>query len=267
MEDPLMKSEIHGRPELGPWGEALFECFDQVADAFVFLKDSKRRLVRVSQPFVQLMGASSSSELLGLRDEDLSPEYLVVHYRGYDEQVLTEGTPIIDLVELVHTVDGSYDWFLTNKLPVKAPDGTVHGLVGVTRALTKRHAMAERIIPLTPAVELIAREFAGALTVAEMAAAVSMSPSHFARRFKEHFQVTPYRYLRRIRLMAACDLLSTTELPLSTIARQSGFCDQSHLSSEFSRERGMTPREYRQRFSQGGRSAHQRRIPLMGMTV
>ena len=262
-----MKSTTDSKTELGPWGEALFECFDQVADVFVFLKDTERRLVRVSQPFVHLMGASSSSELLGLRDEDLSPEYLVLHYRGYDEQVLTEGTAIIDLVELVHTVDGSYDWFLTNKLPVKAPGGAICGLVGVTRALTKRHAMAERIIPLTPAIELISREYSSALTVAQMAAAVSMSPSHFARMFKEHFQVTPYRYLRRIRLMAACDLLSITELPLSTIARQSGFCDQSHLSNEFSRERGMTPREYRQRFSQAGRSAHQRRIPFMGMTV
>jgi AraC-like DNA-binding protein len=47
--------------------------------------------------------------------------------------------------------------------------------------------------------------------------------------------------------MAACDLLATTDLPLSVVASRTGYYDQSHLSNDFVRERGMTPAVYRSR--------------------
>jgi PAS domain S-box-containing protein len=226
-------------------GGALLLAFDQLSDLFVFVKDRERRFVLCSEPFVHLMGFRSTRQLIGLRDEDISPEYLVDHYRSHDQRVLDTGERIVDLIELVRNVDGTYDWFLTTKLPIRAHDGTIIGLVGVTRGLTKRNALVERLLPLAPAVGLISTEYHRQLSVAELAESVAMSTSHFSRTFKSHFGATPHQYLRRVRLMAACDLLATTDLPLSVVASRTGYYDQSHLSNDFVRERGLTPSAYR----------------------
>jgi len=229
-------------------GPAMLAAFDRVGDVFVFVKDAQRRFVACSEPFVRLLGYTHAQQLLGLRDEDISPEYLVAHYRAHDEHVIETGEELVDLVELVRNVDGSYDWFLTTKTAIVA-HGRPVGLTGVTRALTKRDPAALRLLSLTPAVELISRDYARPLSVDELAATVSMSPSHFSRSFRAHFGSTPHKYVRRVRLMAACDLLSTTDLLVSEIATRCGFYDQSHLSNEFRKERGMTPVEYRARYT------------------
>ncbi len=225
--------------------QAAMQAVNEVGTLF-FAKDHERRFIMCSDAFVRLMGYARSDQIIGLRDEDISPEYLVDHYRSYDEKVLQRGEPVIDLVELVRNVDGSYDWFVTTKWPIFVGDRIV-GLGGVTRALTPRHPAAADEFPLTPAVELIAREYGRRLTINEMADAVSMSASYFTRMFKSHFGTTPHRYLRQVRLMAVADLLSTTDMPLSKIARATGHYDQSHMSNEFFRERSMTPSSYRRR--------------------
>jgi PAS domain S-box-containing protein len=241
-----MASDESAQPELtAQLGDALLHAFDQIDDVRVFVKDAERRFVACSEPFAQLLGYRHPWQLFGLRDEDISPEYLVEHYRGHDEQVLSTGDPLIDLVELVRNPNGSYDWFLTTKTPIRPQGGTPIGIVGVTRALTKRDSVSRRLLSLTPAVELISREYARAVSVEELAATVSLSPSHFSRSFKAHFGATPHQYLRQVRLMAACDLLAASDLPMSVIAGRTGFYDQSHLSNELKEERGITPAEYR----------------------
>lgn len=241
------------------YGDALLVAFDQVSDVYVFVKDRDRRFVACNEPFARLLGYRTTSQLYGLRDEDISPLYLVEHYRRHDEHLLLSGDRLVDLVELVRNNDGSYDWFLTNKTPITGHDGAVVGLVGVTRGLTKRGPVADRLMVLTPAVEMISREYSRPLTIADLAEEVSMSPSHFSRIFKAHFGVTPHNYLRRVRLMAACDLLSTTDLPMSVIASRTGFYDQSHLSNEFRRDRSMSPATYRKKYREVGPHRHGRR--------
>lgn len=240
------------RDLLAHYGDALLLAFDQVSDVYVFVKDRQRRFIACNEPFANLLGYRATTQLYGLRDEDISPEYLVEHYRRHDQHLLQSGDRLVDLVELVRNGDGSYDWFLTNKTPITGNDGTVVGLVGVTRGLTKRGPVAERLMVLTPAVEKISREYAHPLSVGELAEAVSMSPSHFSRMFKSHFGVTPHTYLRKVRLMAACELLSTTDHPMSVVAGRTGFYDQSHLANEFRRERGMSPAAYRTKYRDVG---------------
>lgn len=237
-------------------GDVLLTALNELTDVFVFVKDRDRRFVLVTDPFVRLMGYRSPTQLIGLRDEDISPEYLVHHYRSHDEHVLESGQRMVDLVELVHNIDGSYDWFLTTKVPVRGSRGDAIGLIGITRALVTRDKSVARLIPLTPAVELISTSYSKQITVADMASSVSMSPSNFSRHFRSHFGTTPYRYLREVRMMAVCDLLSTTELALSTVAARTGFYDQSHLSNEFSRRWGLTPTAYRARYGTDAANGH-----------
>ena len=72
-----------------------------------------------------------------------------------------------------------------------------------------------------------------------------LSPYHFSRSFKEAAGVGPQRYVIQRRLERAKTLLRRTHQPLALIAQEAGFADQSHLSSIFRRETGMSPGRFR----------------------
>jgi len=83
------------------------------------------------------------------------------------------------------------------------------------------------------------------LTLADLAEVACLSPYHFSRSFKQAVGVGPQRYVMRLRLERAKMLMRRTKRPLAAIAQETGFADQSHLTSIFRRETGLTPGQYR----------------------
>lgn len=82
-------------------------------------------------------------------------------------------------------------------------------------------------------------------TLAQLAREAGVSPTQLGRGFRQFFQCTPADHLRRSRLERASRALRETEHPLSDIALEAGYCDQSHMTREFSRRLHLTPAEYR----------------------
>src|SRR5262249_18746363 len=83
------------------------------------------------------------------------------------------------------------------------------------------------------------------LTLADLAGVGCLSPFHFRRSFKQAVRVGPPRYVMQRRLERAKSLMPRTNQPLAEIAHRVGFADQSHLTSIFRRETGLTPGRYR----------------------
>ena len=83
------------------------------------------------------------------------------------------------------------------------------------------------------------------LSLADLAAISCLSPYHFSRSFKQAAGIGPQRFITQRRLERAKTLMRRTNLPLALIALESGFADQSHLTSVFRREIGVTPGHYR----------------------
>lgn len=78
----------------------------------------------------------------------------------------------------------------------------------------------------------------------ELAAAVNLSPFHFARVFRQATGLPPHAWLKQRRLARARTLLRHGCVPLN-VATDLGFADQSHLNRQFKQAYGVTPGEYR----------------------
>ena len=72
-----------------------------------------------------------------------------------------------------------------------------------------------------------------------------MSPSHFARVFKETLGSTPMQYVLAYRIEQAMKMMADPARPLSDIALACGFADQAHFSRSFKQVTGQTPRAFR----------------------
>ena len=81
--------------------------------------------------------------------------------------------------------------------------------------------------------------------VRDVAARVGVHPVHLAREFRRHFDQSPADYLRYCRVERAVALLSQTSAPLSQIALDCGFADQSHFTKAFRRVFGEPPATFR----------------------
>lgn len=83
------------------------------------------------------------------------------------------------------------------------------------------------------------------IRLVDLAQVACMSISTLGHRFPVSTGLSPYAYVLRCRTAQAAVLLTTTTLPLATIAEQVGVCDQSSLGALFTRHYGVSPGEYR----------------------
>lgn len=84
------------------------------------------------------------------------------------------------------------------------------------------------------------------LSLPVLAQQVGFSPYYFARLFHQTTGESPHRFVLRQRIERAQRLLKERDMPLASIAVESGFANQSHLTQVFKKYLGLTPRAYRQ---------------------
>ena len=93
--------------------------------------------------------------------------------------------------------------------------------------------------------------FRDAITQAEVAQAVGLSPAAFSRMFRRITGGTFTQYLQRLRVSEACRLLIETDRSVTSIAYASGFQNLSHFNRVFREKIGQAPMEYRSKHSGG----------------
>lgn len=97
-------------------------------------------------------------------------------------------------------------------------------------------------------IQVFIDEHAGeALSLDRLADEAHLSKFHFARVFQEATGRSPWSYVVEARIRKAKALLEEDDLPLSQVALEAGFCDQSHLTKAFKKAEGKTPGQYRQK--------------------
>ncbi|SDM41467.1 Helix-turn-helix domain-containing protein [Lachnospira pectinoschiza] len=74
---------------------------------------------------------------------------------------------------------------------------------------------------------------------------MSISKSYLLKLFKKELGTSPTKYLRKLRIQKACQLLETTTNSIQEISEDIGIVDSNYFVKLFKREKEMTPSQYR----------------------
>ena len=95
------------------------------------------------------------------------------------------------------------------------------------------------------ATKYIYQNFKNHLTLEQVAAIASLSPTYFSRKFKQTTGMGFKEYLNYVRLKHAQAALLTTDNSITDIALEYGFNDSNYFKDLFKKVYGKSPREFR----------------------
>lgn len=104
--------------------------------------------------------------------------------------------------------------------------------------------------PLAGVLERVLRRIQQPITVSEMARWAAVSERTFIRKFRAATGMTPGDWMTRQRIIRAKDLLERTSLAIDQVAARSGLGTAMTMRHHFRKRIGLSPIEYRKRFSQ-----------------
>lgn len=220
--------------------------YDHLPAVYFFIKDAAGRFIYVNAALRKVLGVSEQG-VVGMTDDDFFSPELADAYRAEDREVMHAGRTIADRVWLVPDRGGALRWFVSTKTPLLDEQGEAIGVAGAMQDVEHTGAVLGPYRQMSEVVRHVSEHYPERITVEQMARLAHLSPSQFTRRFRKLFQMTPGRYLTRVRINAACSLLTRTDLDLGTIAHRCGFHDASHFAKQFKGLIGMTPGAYRDR--------------------
>ena len=112
------------------------------------------------------------------------------------------------------------------------------------RNLKKRIASSKQV---AEAIDYIYVHIMDRITIQELASAISISPAHLSRIFKQETGISVSEYIRQRKIDMAKNLLRFSDYDFADIAAMLSYSSQSHFIQHFRTQMGMTPKAYRDR--------------------
>ena len=105
----------------------------------VWLKDTDGRYLACNKRFEEFFGAREA-DIVGKTDHDFVPAEIADFFRANDRAAMAAGKPTENEEELRFASDGHSELSQTIKTPFVGPDGTMIGVLGIARDITKLKA-------------------------------------------------------------------------------------------------------------------------------
>ena len=245
--DHMTEEAVHNSEEFRRClhGAQLQYLFNYLPGIYFVAKDRAGRVVMANETAVRVCGFESEQEMLGKTDHDLfSPERADAYVKD-DLHVFETGESIVDHVELAPDPNNSINWYVTTKIPLYGADSEIIGLACIARNMADAPDKLRPYMEMNKVLEYVRAHYARPIRIDELAELMHLSSSQFERRFRKAFRISPTRHILNVRIRAACNLLTTTNDTIASIALESGFYDQSHFIRGFKKIMGVSPGEYR----------------------
>jgi PAS domain S-box-containing protein len=104
----------------------------------IFAKDTESRFIINNDAHIRALGAETQSEVIGKSDFDFRPRKLADSMFMDDQEVIRSGKRVLEKEEQTVDSSGKSCCRLVTKVPMRDKQGTVVGLVGISRDVTER---------------------------------------------------------------------------------------------------------------------------------
>ncbi|WP_026811378.1 PAS domain-containing sensor histidine kinase [Arenibacter latericius] len=98
----------------------------------IYIKDTQSKKLLANRSELDHCGISNEADIIGKDDFDIYDKELAQKYRDEDLEVMISQTPMINKELSQENSDGTTNYFLSSKIPLKGPNGETTGLVGIT---------------------------------------------------------------------------------------------------------------------------------------
>ena len=111
----------------------------------IYFKDTASRFIRVNQALAERLGGADPTDMLGKTDFDFFAREHAEPAFNDEQEVMRTGQPIVAKEEKEIWPDGREKWVSTTKMPLRDPSGKVIGTFGVSRDITERKRVEQRL--------------------------------------------------------------------------------------------------------------------------
>lgn len=221
------------------------ELFDCLLDTVFFVKNTEGQYIVVNDTLVKRCDLRKKKDLLGKKPSEVQGKRLGKDYEKQDSKVLATGQPIVNQLELHVYPNHAIGWCMTNKFAVCDASGQLLGLAGISQDLRTPDRNHEDYAQLQSVINYAENHLFEAPSVKALAEIAHLSPYQLDRRIRGIFGLSTGQWILKMRLDLAQHQLQKTAIPISEIAANAGYEDQSAFSRQFRRATGFSPLAFR----------------------
>ncbi|MEV6630206.1 helix-turn-helix transcriptional regulator [Actinoplanes sp. NPDC051470] len=159
--------------------------------------------------------------------------------------LIPAGAAPMDTLDLNDPYITASAWVLARALREGAPALYADSVAQAMTMHLARPPAEGRTGDFASVIDLLHARLGDDLTLDDLAAQAAMSKYLFLRMFSQATGMTPHRYLTRLRMRRAAELLRGTGQSVQQIAITCGYLSPGQFAAAFRREYGMSPRNYR----------------------
>ena len=123
----------------------------------------------------------------------------------------------------------------------------IHRFYQLEKELSENDGSTFRHQLIPDCIAYLKENYAQKITMEELSGTFFLSKSYLSGLFKKTTGYGVVEYLQHIRIEKACELLTTTDLPITGISQQVGFGDYRFFNKSFKKITGVTAHEYRKK--------------------